>query len=104
MDVRGIWGGDVWGDARIPWGCWEGMWCLYGGVGGWYMGCTAAHLSSVRVYAIVCIAFAGAGHHLAGSCELGPYNFVLPLPTAASAKHCGDAAPVRFRVQGFPCI
>ena len=54
----------------------------------------------VRVYAIVWIAFACAGHDLAGPCEPEPYNIVLPLPTAASAKHWGKPPPhdLRFRV------
>ena len=41
-----------------------------------------------------------AGHDLAGSCELGPYNILLPLPTAASAKHWGELPPydLGFRV------
>ena len=44
------------------------------------------------------IAFACAGHDLAGSCELRLYNVVLPLPTAASAKHWGGTVPIRFKV------
>ena len=44
----------------------------------------------VKVYAIVWIAFACSGHDLQGACELGPYNIVLPLPTATSAKLWGD--------------
>ena len=52
-----------------------------------------AAYEGVRVYAIVCIAFAFAGHDLAGSCERGPYKIVLPLPTATSAKHWGEPHP-----------
>ena len=47
----------------------------------------------VRVYAIVCIAFACAGHDLAGSCERGPYKIVLSLPKAALAEHSGEPLP-----------
>ena len=47
----------------------------------------------VRVYATACIAFACAGHDLAGSCERGPYKIVLSLPMAASAEHLGEPPP-----------
>ena len=57
----------------------------------------------VRLCAIVWIAFACAGHDLAGSCEIGPYHIALPLPTENLDEALGGAAPVRFRVSDFPC-
>ena len=50
--------------------------------------------------AILRIAFVCAGHDSAGACELPPDQIVLPLPTAAPAKHWGQQFPydLGFRV------